>query len=448
MVRPMKRVRSVAEQWLWLGVTAIAIAGIYALVPVIGRTPQFKDLPIAQKLFDVALVVHVDMSVLIWSVAMVCMGGALLIERHAARWPYWGKVGFWCTAIATLFMALSPLDEWIVVKSNYIPVLHNGMFMFSLGLLFAGVVVSLIPVFVTYAQTRYLRTLEVPELAFVAAIITVFIGLIGYAYGAQVLPAGLPLVEHYELLFWLGGHIMQFAFTLVAMAAWLMLLRALGGAMPSRGMALVIYAIAVAGAFISYVTFAFATQSVTERKYEQTRIMIEWAGIAPTLLTILIVASLLRLRMTRATRAYGSALIVSFILFYFGGALGLMISGQNVTIPAHYHGMIVGITQGLMGLAYVMLPRFGYESVAGKRLAFWQPIVYGVGQLMHIGGLAYCGGYGILRKTAGGFEHLAPDIKVALGIFGVGGLLAISGGILFVIVMIRAERGTSASLQP
>lgn len=63
---------------------------------------------------------------------------------------------------------------------------------------------------------------------------------------------------------------------------------------------------------------------------------------------------------------------------------------------------------------------------------------------MHIGGLAYCGGYGILRKTAGGFENLAPDIKIALGIFGLGGLLAVTGGILFVIVMLRA----SVSRQP
>ena len=126
-----------------------------------------------------------------------------------------------------------------------------------------------------------------------------------------------------------------------------------------------------------------------------------------------------------------------------------MIQGQNVTIPAHYHGMIVGITQALMGMAYVMLEQFGYGSVAATRLARWQPIVYGLGQTMHIGGLAYCGGYGILRKTAGGFEHLAPDIKIALGIFGMGGLLAIAGGILFVVVMLRAAiAGTSASHQP
>jgi cytochrome c oxidase subunit 1 len=87
-----------------------------------------------------------------------------------------------------------------------------------------------------------------------------------------------------------------------------------------------------------------------------------------------------------------------------------------------------------------MLPRFGYQSVAHSRLAFWQPITYGFGQLLHIGGLAYSGGYGVLRKTAGGFEGLSGEVKAALGIMGAGGLIAIIGGILFVVVMVRAKR--------
>ena len=39
-----------------------------------------------------------------------------------------------------------------------------------------------------------------------------------------------------------------------------------------------------------------------------------------------------------------------------------------------------------------MLPRFGHKSVAHTRMAFWQPIISGLGQLMHVGGLAYSGG--------------------------------------------------------
>lgn len=447
MVPPMRPARSLPEKWLWLGVFAIATAGLYSLVPVVARTPQLKGLNVMQHFFDVALVVHVDLSVLVWFFAMVCMGAAGMMQRHAAKWPYWGAAGFWCVALATLLMALSPLDAWVPVKSNYIPVLHNRMFLLSLGLLLAGLIVALVPLLLTYLRPRYFRELQALELAFVAAALTVMIGLIGYGLGAQAVPAGLTLVDHYEQMFWAGGHIMQFAFTLLAMAAWLALLEALGSKLPKRLWVLVIYNITVLGAVLSLAGFVYYDFDSGEFTAHQTRMMNEWGGIGATLMAILIIAKLFKAKFQRASRAYASSLIVSLVLFFAGGVLGLMIAGQNVTIPAHYHGMIVGITQGLMGLAYVMLPRFGYASVASNRLAFWQPIVYGVGQFMHIGGLAYCGGYGILRKTAGGFENLAPDIKIALGIFGLGGLLAIIGGILFVVVMLRVRRVASVSLQ-
>ena len=431
---------------MWLGVVAIAIAGLYAFVPVVGRTPQFKDLPVAQHFFDVALVIHVDLSVMIWFFAMICMGGALMMQPHATRWPFWGKAGFWCVAIATVLIAFAPLDAWVPVKSDYIPMLHNGMFMAALGLLSAGLVVSLLPVVITHLRPSNYRLMAPVDMAFLAASMTVLLGLAAYAISSQRLTPGLELKDHYEQLYWVGGHIMQFAFTLLVMAAWLVL--ALGAMPPKRKWAEWIYNLTLLGPLVSIAGFFKLSWTEGEFDYHQTRVMIEWGGVGATLMAVIVLVKLFGVRITREKRAYGAALIVSLILFYFGGALGLMIQGQNTTVPAHYHGMIVGITQGLMGMAYVMLPRFGYASVAGKRLALWQPIVYGLGQLMHIGGLAYCGGYGILRKTSGGFENLAPDIKVALGIFGMGGLLAIGGGILFVIVMLMAKRDTSASLQP
>lgn len=438
MVPRMKRQRTLAEWWLWLGVTAIATAGLYALVPVFARTPQFKHLGIPQQLFDVALVIHVDLSVLVWFFAMICMGATQMMERHAHRFPYWGKAGFACVALATVLMAFSPLDTWQPLKSNYIPVLHNGMFLTSLGLLMAGLIVTLVPFIFTYLQPRHFRQLNALELSWVAAALVVLFSLVGYAVAAQNTSDPVDLLHYYEMLFWTGGHMMQFAFTLLVMAAWLTLLQALNAALPNRRLSLFLYDITVLGAVISLAAPMFARYS--DFFVGQTRIMTEWGGIGVTVMALIVIGKLLKTKTQRATRAYTAALIVSLILFFFGGVLGFMIQGQNVTIPGHYHGMITGITQALMGLAYVMLPRFGYQPVAANRLTFWQPIIYGIGQLMHIGGLAYCGGYGILRKTAGGFEQLAPDIKVALGIFGLGGLLAITGGVLFVIVMLRTRR--------
>jgi heme/copper-type cytochrome/quinol oxidase subunit 1 len=128
----------------------------------------------------------------------------------------------------------------------------------------------------------------------------------------------------------------------------------------------------------------------------------------------------------------------SMLLFAAGGVIGMLIGGNNVKIPAHYHGCIVGVTLALMGVVYHLLPRLGYRAPSG-RLAVWQPYLYGVGQLMHIAGLVWSGGYGVQRKVAGAEQVLRSTAEVAgMGLMGLGGLLAIAGGLLFVVVVLRS----------
>mgnify|MGYP001604321481 CR=1 FL=1 len=56
---------------------------------------------------------------------------------------------------------------------------------------------------------------------------------------------------------------------------------------------------------------------------------------------------------------------------------------------------------------------------------------------MHILGLAWCGCYGVKRKTSGaaqGLENL-PELA-GMAMMGLGGLIAIIGGIMFILVAI------------
>jgi len=449
MVRGMKSQKSLSEKWLWLGVAALAIAGIFAIILVVARTPQLKQIPVLQGLFDVALVIHVDLSVLMWFLCILGMGVAGIMQRHELRFPYWSKAALGTAVAATAFMTLSPLDhEWQVIKSNYIPVLVNWVFFLSLGLLAASMLLLLLPALFVHTSLTARRSLSLVELGYLHASGCVVLALIAFFLSARLIPIGLPHEEHFETLFWAGGHTIQFAFALLSMAAWVRLLEALDMPITQRGWVVFAYGLTSLGALATLSGFAFYEFESGDFTYHQTRIMKEWGGIGAGVLMLMVIAKLARGTFHWRHRAYASSLISSLVLFAAGGVLGLMISGQNVGIPAHYHGQIVGITLALMGLAYAMLPQFGYQSVAANRMAFWQLIIYGVGQLMHIGGLAYSGGYGVLRKTAGGFENLAPEVKVALGVMGLGGMIAIIGGVLFVVVMLRARKAPSASLQP
>jgi hypothetical protein len=70
-----------------------------------------------------------------------------------------------------------------------------------------------------------------------------------------------------------------------------------------------------------------------------------------------------------------------------------------------------------------------------------QPYIYGAGQLMHILGLVWSGGYGVQRKVAGAEQVLRSTGEIAgMGLMGLGGLVAIIGGLLFVVVVVTSLR--------
>jgi hypothetical protein len=87
----------------------------------------------------------------------------------------------------------------------------------------------------------------------------------------------------------------------------------------------------------------------------------------------------------------------------------------------------------------------GFGRAQG-RLATLQPALYGAGQLLHIAGLLWSGGYGVQRKVAGAEQVLRGAEQVAaMGLMGLGGLLAVAGGVLFAFVVLRAIWTSSTS---
>ena len=58
---------------------------------------------------------------------------------------------------------------------------------------------------------------------------------------------------------------------------------------------------------------------------------------------------------------------------------------------------------------------------------------------MHILGLVWSGGYGVPRKAFGAGHVLENLPQIAsMGLMGLGGAISIIGGVLFIIIMIKA----------
>jgi hypothetical protein len=241
--------------------------------------------------------------------------------------------------------------------------------------------------------------------------------------------------------------VLQFTWTLLMFVAWLWLADALGArAALTPRVAMLLFGVGLVSVFATPVIYLAYDVASVEHYRVQTWLMRIGGGLAIAPFAAATLYALFTApRPGPDERPLRAALAWSIVLFGAGGLIGLMISGSNVKIPAHYHGSIVGITLAFMGLAYHLLPRMGYAR-PDARLARLQPAIYGAGQLAHVIGLVWSGGYGVQRKVAGadqllrGFEQVA-----AMGLMGLGGLAAVAGGLLFILIVGKALWTSSGS---
>lgn len=442
---PADRRRTLARAWLWLGVAALIGSGIFSILLVLARTPFLQSLFPVADFFHVALVVHVDLSVLVWFVACA---GVLWTLNGADRHPWLANAALGCALAGTVMMATAPFfGEGRPVMSNYVPVLDDAWFLIGLGEF--GLGFALLTLRALAAPTRVGTALDgagALRFGLNASAVAAAVALLALAWSWFTVPASLSGKPYYEMLFWGPGHVVQFTWTLLMLVAWLWLASLVHAAPPlSPRLALLLFGVGLVSVFVAPLVYlSWGVDSVPYRKMF-TWLMRFGGGLAILPLGLAVLIALARAPRAREARApLAAALRASMLLFAIGGGVGFLIQGSDVRVPAHYHGSIVGITLALMGLAYALLPRLGYAEAKG-RLATWQPWLYATGQLLHITGLVWSGGYGVQRKVAGTEQVLRTPQEVAgMGLMGLGGLIAIAGGILFIVVMLRAMRRPAA----
>jgi len=442
---PVTGDRALARGWLWLALAALIGSGLFSVLLVLARTPGINTFLPAGDFFRTALVVHVDLSVLVWFVSIAALLWTLN-GRPSAR-GIWSRLALTLCALGTAMMSAAPFlpGAGAPVMANYIPLLDGALFRAGLMVFGAGALVLTLH---TMASAPKVGAVALGESALRfglnASAVAAAVALLAFAASLVLTPRHLPDKAYYELLFWGGGHALQFVWTLLMLVGWLVLAQACGARVPlPPRVVLLLFALALASVFVTPVAYLAHDITTVEHRNLHTWAMRFGGGAAilpPALAVLVAVASTRALAPTQ--RPLRAALLASMLLFAAGGLIGLTIGGANVKIPAHYHGCIVGVTLALMGLVFHLLPRLGYAAPQG-RMAVLQPWLYGVGQLLHITGLVWSGGYGVQRKVAGAEQVLRSTGEVAgMGLMGLGGLLAIVGGLLFVVVVLKAMRRT------
>jgi heme/copper-type cytochrome/quinol oxidase subunit 1 len=428
--------RRLTTGWLLLGLAALVIGGLYTILIVLSRTPFFQEIVPWTDFFHTALVVHVNLTVLVWFLAFAGVFWSYTDSDIGLRG---GWLALILASLGTLIIVISPFTgESHPLMNNYVPVLQNTVFFAGLVVFGTGfcllVMRSCFTSFDSDNETSGEASLRFG--LFVAVVASLFaVGALLLSYFG--IDQGFAGLAYYDRLFWGSGHIIQFSHTQLMLVAWLWLASVSGARLRiSPRVTLFLFLLGLQPVLAAPVIYLAFDVSSGDHLFWFIQLMKYGGAIAAVPIGLAIVLAIVeRRRPTPGFEIERNALLFSVLLFGVGGSIGFMISGSNVTVPAHYHGSIVGITIAFMGITYHLLPQLGFRKVSG-RIARWQPGIYGSGQLMHIIGLAWSGGYNVARKSTGaerGFEQVA-----GMGLMGFGGLVSIIGGIMFLVLVYRS----------
>lgn len=443
------------RRWLAVAVGSLILAGFFAAFLVVGRAPFFGALTADPLFFRRCLVVHVDLSLVVWFYAFVAGLFLLVPPRGAPSRISRGSV--WVAVAGVLLLVLAAgMRDAAPVLSNYIPMIDHPLFAAGLVVFGLGVAASFLDRRLLPGEGARAPVLEIPAAAqsgLRASALAFLLALLTFAAGWLGTPAGLAPQAYYENLFWGGGHVLQFASVLAMLAVWLILLTPVLGRSPvgARVGAL------LSGLLIAPLLLAplLALDGTTTSLYRTgfTRLM-QW-GVFPVVSVFLAACLVALVRGARAgtlQRPLSDLRVVGFgasaALTITGFVLGAFIRGSTTMVPAHYHAAIGAVTVAFMTVTFVLLEPLGMplRGPRARRLARLQPLLFGAGQLLFALGFGFAGAHGMGRKVYGAEQHIRTASESAgLGLMGFGGFVAIAAGLVFLGLLAHAWRTRTSS---
>jgi len=447
-----------ARRWLGLAVGVLVLAGLFATLLVIGRVPPLDRLFEDPLLFRRGLVVHVDLALVAWFYCFLAGLWFLLPAQGRER-----RLAHFSPHLAIGGIALMVLGAGVPgaepVLSNYIPVIDHPVFLTGLGLLFGAISLAFIDRRLLPAREARRGIANIPDAArpgLRAAACAFLLAMVTMIAAWVTTPDVLATQTYYEFLFWGGGHVLQVASEVAMLVSWLLLITAATGRSPmGRQTASVLFGVLLVPMLAGPVLAGMGTTTGTYR-HGFTQLM-RWAiWPAVSVFLLLCIRELVLAKREGRLGARGlndwrlRGFYVSAGLTVLGFVLGALIRGSNTMIPAHYHAAIGAVTAAFMAVTWVVLEPLGIslKTARSKALAGWQPVIFGVGQMVFAAGFGWAGAHGAARKTYGTEQQIHTTAEyLGLAVMGIGGLVAVVGGVLFLVLVVKAWRASRAHLK-
>ncbi len=433
--------------WAGLSMFSLALAGSFALLLAISRIPGIETLiPLPIDFFEKGLVIHVVFSFVVWFQAVFCCFLNVSTSRlalGAPRLEALGWVALMAGYISCFFLFLPAfLERGEATLNNYIPAITDPLYYTGLILLACSVSIMIFRFLINIwgSNSRWKEPLIYGTLCVGLIFI---IAMLCFAIVENYMAMDEFSFDYNESLFWGGGHVLQFANTALLITSLYVLARLTlfdiivnENYLFMTGLALLVF-YAATGVFF---TLEFAPNN---EKYWSTFTNFKYVMGIPIILAafpIFLDALKKGIRDAVPTRSPSFiCLVLSPLIFFIGGILGLFVDGADTRTPAHYHGIIAGINLSFMGLFYgLFLPLLNREIEHTKAL-YAQIYLFGGGQLLACIGLFLAGGYGTPRKVAGEYQGL-EEMGAVIGMYmnGFGALIAVIGGVMFIWMASKA----------
>jgi cytochrome c oxidase subunit 1 len=419
--------------------------------------------------------------IVFFEVAGLYFGSAIMLNARlvGARlaWVAYGLM----LAGALLVNAIVMLGQADVMFTAYVPLkahplFYLGMILFAVGALIA-VGIFFATLIVAKMEKRYQGSLPLVVYGLgTAAIIATYTLISGALTFVPALFWSLGWMTnfdpgYYRNLFWSFGHPAQQVNLAAMVSVWYLLAALTTGAKPvnekfSR-LAFVLYLFFINLGSVHHLlvdpglSFAYKVVNTSYGMYLAVLGSLIHAFSIPAALEVALRAQghthgLLGWLRKAPWREPGfAALVLSLFIFgWVGGVTGVTIGTEqlNLTIhntlrvPGHFHATVVGgTTMAFMGITYYLIPLVFRRELKLKRWATWQPYIYGFGMVLLSIGMIASGIQGAPRRhwdisfAQAPFPAVIPGtMHLTLAIFGIGSLIAIVGGAMYLAVVLTS----------
>ena len=462
-------------------VVFLAVGGLLGLMVALTRWPSVHLLD-AQRFYQV-LTGHGVVTLLVWviffEIAVLYFCSAVLLRcRIAMPRVAWAAFGLMIVGAATAAFAIIEGGSSVMMTS-YVPMPASPLFYLGLILFAVGALIGCFIFLGTLVIARDERTYEgsIPLVTF-GALTACIIAIFTIASGAIILiPTFLWSVGYisgvdplmYRVIWWAMGHSSQQINVAAHVAVWYAIAAIVFGAKPmsekvSRGAFLLyILFINLASAHhllvdpgvgtewkifnTSYAMYLAVLASlvhgltvpgsieVAQRKKGLNRGLFEWLRKAPW------------------GNPVFSGMFLSLVGFGFIGGISGVVMGveqinflvhNTIYVPGHFHGTVaLGTTLAFMALSFWLVPVLFRRELIWPGLARWQPWLFGIGTALQAFFMMGAGTLGVSRRhwdiafTDAAFDWAYSGLAYTMmALNGMSALMAVTGGLLFVLIMV------------